>query len=491
MKMTLTLRSAGSAFAAALVACSSGTTGASGDTPLITASGGTGGSGVSGAPVAAAGGSVSASGSSSCSAASPGSINDVSQPADWASWYTTHDATPGAVQMPTGTLMGELFPGTQNYAAHTTGNGFIDWGAGLALSLTSARTCLDFAKFTGIKFRAKGPANLIVAAQVPGVLPVTSGGTCASNCYDSHKTTVTVGSDFSEHTLYWSQFVQAGWGTPVTFLSSAVTLFDFEVGPTDMPFDFWIDDVSFVDTPPPTSGTGAGGSAGVSGGGGAAGAPTSGGAAGVPLNPMRNFGDVLSEAQFNQMFPNRNPFYSYSGLVAAATKYALFAAVGDLPTQKREVAAFLANVARETASLKFIDELSPSSNYCDTQNTTYKCVAGQDYHGRGPLQISWNYNYGAAGVALGANLLTNPGLVASDATIAWETALWFWMTVTSGGRTAHTVMAQNAGFGLTIRVINGQIECNGGNSQAVNDRIAFYQRFCAQLGVPSGENLTC
>ena len=62
--------------------------------------------------------------------------------------------------------------------------------------------------------------------------------------------------------------------------------------------------------------------------------------------------------------------------------------MGDITAQKQEVAAFLANVARETASLKYVDEIAPQSNYCDSTNTTYKCVDGQDYHGRGPLQIS-------------------------------------------------------------------------------------------------------
>jgi hypothetical protein len=76
-------------------------------------------------------------------------------------------------------------------------------------------------------------------------------------------------------------------------------------------------------------------------------------------------------------------------------------------------------------------------------------------------------------------------------TIAWETAIWFWMTVTAGGRTAHTVMVQNAGFGLTINVINGNIECNGKKPDAVNARVNAYTNFCALLGVDPGSNLTC
>ena len=440
-----------------------------------------GGSVVSGGTSSSSGG---AGGAATCPGAAAYMISDLEQQSQWASWSTSHDMTAGGMQTPAGAFVAEQLP-DGHYAVHTTGTGFTTWGAGVALNTAAAKKCLDFSKFTGVKFRAKGPANLVVAAQVPGVVPVTSGGTCPDNCYDSHKVSVAVGADFAEYTLYWSQFQQAGWGTHADFQGSAVTLLDFEVGPTDMPFNFWIDEVAFTDSLPPTGGGGSG-SGGATGG---AGAPSSAGAGGAVTNPVKNFSDVLSESQFNQMFPNRNGFYTYAGLAAAVQKYPLFAATGDLTTQKREVAAFLGNVARETGNLMYIEEIN-KGDYC-ASNTQYPCASGQKYYGRGPMQISWNYNYGAAGKALGENLLANPNLVSSNATIAWETAIWFWMTVMSNGRTAHTIMVQNAGFGLTIEVINGNIECNGGNSEAVNQRVAAYKNFCGLLGVDPGSNLTC
>ncbi len=39
------------------------------------------------------------------------------------------------------------------------------------------------------------------------------------------------------------------------------------------------------------------------------------------------------------------------------------------------------------------------------------------------MQLSWNYNYGQCGAALGLPLLSNPGLVASDPVTAFKTAL--------------------------------------------------------------------
>jgi hypothetical protein len=52
-------------------------------------------------------------------------------------------------------------------------------------------------------------------------------------------------------------------------------------------------------------------------------------------------------------------------------------------------------------------------------------------------------------------------------------------------------MVGDFGFGETIRSINGDVECNGGSSEGVTSRVAFYQRFCQILGVDFGSNLSC
>ncbi len=205
-------------------------------------------------------------------------------------------------------------------------------------------------------------------------------------------------------------------------------------------------------------------------------------------------GFVVSEAQFNQMFPNRNPFYTYSGLTAALSAYPGFATTGSDTVQKQEAAAFLANVAHETGGLQYVVEQNTSnySHYCD-YSQPYGCPAGQSaYYGRGPLQLSWNFNYKAAGDALGIDLLDNPYLVQNDSAVAWKTALWFWDTQNGAGRmTAHNAMVSGAGFGETIRTINGSVECNGGNPAEVQDRINYYQSFTQILGTTTGGNLGC
>jgi predicted chitinase/chitodextrinase len=219
-----------------------------------------------------------------------------------------------------------------------------------------------------------------------------------------------------------------------------------------------------------------------SGGGGGGGGGTGGGG---------SSGFVVSEAQFDQMFPNRNSFYTYSGLVAALSAYPGFATTGSTTVQKQEAAAFLANVDHETGGLVYINEIDQSGNYCASE--PYGCPAGTyAYYGRGPIQLSWNFNYKAAGDALGIDLLDNPNLVATDAATSWKTGLWYWNTQTGpGSMTAHNAMVTGAGFGQTIRALNGSIECNGGNTAEMQDRVNDYQAFVQILGVPAGSNLTC
>ncbi|SED48746.1 Predicted chitinase [Streptomyces sp. 2224.1] len=208
----------------------------------------------------------------------------------------------------------------------------------------------------------------------------------------------------------------------------------------------------------------------------------------------RDEGFVVSEAQFHQMFPNRNAFYTYSGLTAALSAFPEFANTGSDTVKRQEAAAFLANVSHETGGLVYVVEQNTGNypHYCDA-GQPYGCPAGQAaYYGRGPIQLSWNFNYKAAGDALGIDLLHHPYLVEQDAAVAWKTALWYWNTQTGPGTmTPHQAMVSGAGFGETIRSINGSLECNGGNPGQVQSRINSYRSFVQILGTTPGDNLSC
>ncbi|WP_411139594.1 chitinase [Streptomyces sp. x-80] len=203
---------------------------------------------------------------------------------------------------------------------------------------------------------------------------------------------------------------------------------------------------------------------------------------------------VVSQSQFDTMFPGRNAFYTYKGLTDALSAYPGFATTGSETTKKREAAAFLANVSHETGGLKYIVEQDTSnySHYCD-KSQSYGCPAGESaYYGRGPLQLSWNFNYKAAGDALGIDLLHDPYKVEKDPAVSWKTGLWFWNTQKGAGTmTPHDAMVNNKGFGETIRSINGDLECNGKNPNERQDRINLYQKFVGILGTDAGGNLSC
>ncbi|GAA1939077.1 hypothetical protein GCM10009797_35700 [Nocardioides hwasunensis] len=222
-------------------------------------------------------------------------------------------------------------------------------------------------------------------------------------------------------------------------------------------------------------------------------APDGAASAPAPVASTQLAGFPVSEAQFNEMFPSRIAFYTYSGLLDAAGKFPAFTGTGDDTQRLREAAAFLANIDHESGQLRYVEEIDQSNwpLYCDTTQP-YGCPAGQSaYHGRGPIQLSWNFNYKAAGDALGIDLLNNPDLVKNDASVAWQTGVWYWMTQSGpNNMPAHDAISAQ-GFGGTIRSINGSLECDGGNPGQVQSRVDTYLRFAQILGVDPGGNLYC
>jgi predicted chitinase len=221
--------------------------------------------------------------------------------------------------------------------------------------------------------------------------------------------------------------------------------------------------------------------------------PTTCSGGGTTPTPTPSSGFVVSQSQFSAMFPNANGFYTYANLVTALAKYPAFATTGNSSQQLQEAAAFFANVSHETGGLVYINEIAQDV-YCG--GGSYACAPGQEYYGRGPLQISWNYNYGAAGAALGLDLIDNPGLVATDGVVTWETALWYWMTQSgNAGVTPHNAMVNGSNFGQTINAINGGIECGQAPGsigyQEMQDRVSLYTQFTNLFGVSTGGTTGC
>ncbi|KAI9107746.1 hypothetical protein K1719_021082 [Acacia pycnantha] len=241
-----------------------------------------------------------------------------------------------------------------------------------------------------------------------------------------------------------------------------------------------------------------------------------------PPDPSGGLADIISRDTFEQMLMHRNNadcpargFYSYDAFIQAAESFPAFATTGDDATRKREAAAFLGQTSHETTGgwatapdgpyawgYCFKEEVA-RGDYC-APNTQYPCAPGKQYYGRGPIQLSWNYNYGQAGTALGVDLLNNPDLVATDPVLSFKAALWFWMTPQSPKPSCHDVITGRwtpsaadvaagrlPGYGMVTNIINGGLECGIGQDSRVESRIGFFKRYCDILGVDYGDNLDC
>ncbi|KAI3756789.1 hypothetical protein L1987_56612 [Smallanthus sonchifolius] len=178
-------------------------------------------------------------------------------------------------------------------------------------------------------------------------------------------------------------------------------------------------------------------------------------------------------------------FYTRDAFLKAIKVYPRFGRTGSIADSKREIVAFFAHVTHETGHFCYKEEINGHSrNYCDKSQTRYPCNPKKGYYGRGPLQLTWNYNYGKAGKSLRFDGLNNPDIVARDPVVSFKTALWFWMN------NVHPGFTSGKGFGATIRAINGG-ECNGNSPTVVNSRVSYYTAYCKQFGVPAGKKLRC
>ncbi|XP_076893575.1 endochitinase EP3-like [Bidens hawaiensis] len=208
-----------------------------------------------------------------------------------------------------------------------------------------------------------------------------------------------------------------------------------------------------------------------------------------PTNNV-DVGSIVTDAFFNAIVDQSDAswegreFYTRDAFLEALGNYPQFGRVGSEEDSRREIAAFFAHVTHETGHFCYIEEINgPSGDYCDENNTQYPCTPGKGYYGRGPIQLSWNFNYGPAGNSIGFDGLNNPEVVATDPVISFRTALWYWMN------NVRPVIRQ--GFGATIRAINGPLECDGGNPATVDSRVRYYTQYCNQLVVATGDNLRC
>lgn len=377
-------------------------------------------------------------------------------------WFDSHDLT----TKPVITMAAEATtggPASNTRAIHYKGAAPGGWGATLGLTVAG---CYDARAYQGVSFYIKGsPAagnsQIKFSLHSPISEPEPAGGcsaadVAASKCYDHFAKVITLTEQWTRHDIKWQDLTQNCASDAAYAPQSEILVLSYSILTPTAGFDFWLDNLSFDP----------------------GGLPANGFAEIVP-KPM--FEELWQTTKGTMVVNQRNAFYTYEGMVAATAKWPAFCTTGTPEERRREAAAFLSNVAHETDSLALVEENGCASDNVCTQYGT--ASNGKTYHGRGPIQLSYTYNYEPAGAALGVNLKDDPEKIATDPSVAFGSALWFWMTYQSAKGIPHDAVKN--GLGATINIING-IECNGGNAPAVANRIKLYKRFCEMLGVDPG-----
>jgi len=166
---------------------------------------------------------------------------------------------------------------------------------------------------------------------------------------------------------------------------------------------------------------------------------------------------LLTIEQLEQCIPeasDRKRIKYIAPLNEALTKYGI-----NTPIR---IAAFLAQIAHESGSLHYVEEIASGSAYEyreDLGNLTDEALhyahsagstTGRFYKGRGLIQITGFYNYKKCGQALGVDLVRQPSAL-TDPTLASLSAGWFWST-----RNCNSLADVGSCTAIT-KVINGGI----------------------------------
>lgn len=229
--------------------------------------------------------------------------------------------------------------------------------------------------------------------------------------------------------------------------------------------------------------------------------------------------------------PNGQWYYTYDNLIAGMAKMEKFASDSSENTNKLEIAAFLANIAQETGvGIEadpdyggpgcFIQEINKygSTDYNSSAcGVDYTCAAA-GYCGRGPHQLSWNYNYKSFGEAMdvGLEYVTDPDILTKTPDIGIAGSIWFWGHAELNTDwpsdipfkpSAHNVIVgkwtpterdaticgrTRASLGVITNIINGGLECGDRSTAAgranAAKRVTYFNNIAGVLGatVPDG-----
>ena len=164
-------------------------------------------------------------------------------------WYVENDGTgeqsPPAGVRPLGSLIDEPgAPDSPKHALHTSGGGFQEWGAFVAVKLNASRFApcrYDIERYAGVRLSLKGSGRVRLNLATVSTTPVGDHGECEGDTCSDYGATFELGDDWQQVDVSFEALTQPDWATPsVLDLSRALRL-SFWAEQDD--FDFWIDDV--------------------------------------------------------------------------------------------------------------------------------------------------------------------------------------------------------------------------------------------------------
>src|SRR5690606_35861256 len=136
--------------------------------------------------------------------------------------------------------------------------------------------------------------------------------------------------------------------------------------------------------------------------------------AGLPPGPSKEKLSVVMP----RALPSKIDLY-FEPLVAGMTRY-------EIVTPLR-MAHFVAQIAHETASFLYAEEIADGSAYEGRRDLgNLKAGDGRRFKGRGLIQLTGRANYQQYQQACGVNCVDEPECVAEDPFIAVDVACWYW-----------------------------------------------------------------
>ncbi|WP_082095661.1 chitinase [Photobacterium halotolerans] len=255
---------------------------------------------------------------------------------------------------------------------------------------------------------------------------------------------------------------------------------------------------------------------------------------GAGSNPdnVKRVESIVSESDWQFLFPERNEKYTYLNFLKGIGKFPAFC--GNYTDGRdadaicrKSLATMFAHFTQETGGhnsysaipewrqglfylreVGWTEEMSGGYGICAPgvwQADAYPCGTNADgtyksYFGRGAKQLSYNYNYGSFSQMIYGDvsvLLEHPDRVA-DTWLNLASAVFFYLYpqppkpsmlhVIDGTWQPNAADLANGlvpGFGVTTQIINGGVECGGSAEHILSqNRINYYREFASYLNVP-------